>query len=599
MPATIQQKIALGGEKEYREAIAQINTSLRTMDAELRLATERYRDNASGMEALTAKSELLRRKQEEQRKAVEETRAIWQRAVETYGESSKEAQRLQKTLADQETALLKTEHAIQDNEAAMRQATESTADYGDAVEETGEQSTSLGDAVDQLAGKLGVKLPAGAKKSLDALGGIDPKLVAVAGGAAAAAAAIVKAERALIDMTKEAAAAADDLATLSTVTGVSTDALQKWQYAANLIDVDVSTITGSLTKLTNNMQAARDGSDAMQGAFTRLGVTVTNADGSLRDAQTVFLETVDALGRVYNATERDALAMDIFGKSAQDLNPLISQGSAALQDLGEEAEKAGYVLSGKQVNALLAVSDAQERYNKQLDAGKKQISAEFAPAVEELYSTGTELIRAVGQGLKSSGLLQYGKDLLGVLTDIGKKLTDGVGKIEGWLDKMRSMPAGLQGPLESLAAFADLIGIVTSLFSGDFSGVKTHLGLNVKNGQLSYLQQWRYGGSNNTNVYDPVVGGWVGNYNSTIPGNAGGTDWWRGGWTWVGEHGAELVQLPAGSRISTAQESRAAAGAVYMTIHVDHINDLQDLLRIQRDAEILRRMGGDAAWQRM
>ena len=42
---------------------------------------------------------------------------------------------------------------------------------------------------------------------------------------------------------------------------------------------------------------------------------MTNADGSLRDSEAVYWEVIDALGRVSNETERDAIAMQLFGKA--------------------------------------------------------------------------------------------------------------------------------------------------------------------------------------------------------------------------------------------------------------------------------------------
>ena len=61
----------------------------------------------------------------------------------------------------------------------------------------------------------------------------------------------------------------------------------------------------------------------MQSAFGTLGVKVSKNNGDLRSANDVYFEVIDALGQVRNETERDALAMQIFGEEAQKLNPLI------------------------------------------------------------------------------------------------------------------------------------------------------------------------------------------------------------------------------------------------------------------------------------
>ena len=116
-------------------------------------------------------------------------------------------------------------------------------------------------------------------------------------------------------------------------------------------------------------------------AFEQLGVRVTNSDGTLRNAREVFLQTIDALGRVGNETERDALAMSLFGKSAADLNPLIAQGSANLRALAEEAENSGYVMSDQMVAVLTNGDDATQRLNRSMEGLKNTIGAGVTPIV--------------------------------------------------------------------------------------------------------------------------------------------------------------------------------------------------------------------------
>ena len=62
------------------------------------------------------------------------------------------------------------------------------------------------------------------------------------------------------------------------------------------------------------MESAAKGSGTAYDAFKKLGVSVLDSGGQMKDAETIFLETIDALGEVKNATEQDQLAMDIFGK---------------------------------------------------------------------------------------------------------------------------------------------------------------------------------------------------------------------------------------------------------------------------------------------
>ena len=177
---------------------------------------------------------------------------------------------------------------------------------------------------------------------------------------------------------------ADDLMTQASVTGLSTDALQEYGYMAGLVDTDVSTITGSLTKLTKSMDSATSGTGASYEAFQQLGIDVTNADGSLRSANDVFAEAIDKLGSVENATERDALAMNIFGKSAKELNPLIDAGSEALEEYRQQAHDMGYVLDSETLESLGGIDDSMEILKNTFDTAKNQIAVALMPVVQKI-----------------------------------------------------------------------------------------------------------------------------------------------------------------------------------------------------------------------
>mgnify|MGYP004703684837 CR=1 FL=1 len=117
---------------------------------------------------------------------------------------------------------------------------------------------------------------------------------------------------------------ADEINTLAKQTGLSTDQIQKFKYASDRIDVSLETLTGSMAKLTRNMASAKDGNKATSEAFDLLGVSVVDSNGKLRDNDVVFQETIKALGEIENGTERDAVAMAIFGKSVRSIKNGIS-----------------------------------------------------------------------------------------------------------------------------------------------------------------------------------------------------------------------------------------------------------------------------------
>ena len=82
---------------------------------------------------------------------------------------------------------------------------------------------------------------------------------------------------------------------------------------------------------------------------------------------------------------------------------------------------------------------------------------------------------------------------------------------------------------------------------------------------------------------------WQGNYGM----NATGNDNWRGGLTWVGEGGPELVSLPRGSQILNAQDSRNVGSVHIGTIVIDaqSVKEFNDIIEIVRNEELYARMG--------
>lgn len=155
-------------------------------------------------------------------------------------------------------------------------------------------------------------------------------------------------------LTLKSALAADDLNTLAKQSGFSTADIQKWQYASDLIDVSIDDIVKSAAKMKKNMIST---SKTTIAAWDQLGIKVKDSNGHLRNSTTVFYETLTALSKVQNETERDTLAMTLFGKSADSLAGIVDDGGAALQELAGKAEKAGVILSQDTLDSANALND--------------------------------------------------------------------------------------------------------------------------------------------------------------------------------------------------------------------------------------------------
>lgn len=257
----------------------------------------------------------------------------------------------------------------------------------------------------------------------------------------------------------KAVTAADDLASLSKQTGISTDELQKMQYAADLVDVSVEDITGALRKMKPKMDDSNE-------TFAKLGVSVKDADGNLRDATDVFYDSLKALQGISNETERDQIAMELFGKGADSLAGIIDDGGAALRAYGNEAARMGLIMSGDTIDALNQTNDTIDKTKNTLLASAAQLGATaaqvLAPLIERL-SAGLQRIsewmrqlspQQVDMVLKIAGVVAAVAPLL----IIGGKLITGIGAIVSALGFLMS-PIGL-----AVVAIAALVAAGVALY---------------------------------------------------------------------------------------------------------------------------------------
>lgn len=589
----INTKFTLSGEKEYKQAISEIGSGMKVLDSEMRKVSSAYAQNADSVEALNAKNDVLGRKISTQTEKIEYLRAALQQSAEKYGEADKRTMQWQTSLNNAEAELNNLNNQFDENKQK--------------IADSGKEMGNLGDIVNGLTSKLGIQLPDGMKSSMNAMGSLDASSLALAGTFAAVAAAIVKVEKAMISMTKESASFADNIITLSMQTGQTTDQLQEFSYATELIDVSVDTLQGSLRKLTNNMQDTMNGTGNAKASFEALGVSVTNADGSMRSANDVFYETIDALGKVKNETERDAMSMDIFGRSAQDLNPLIIQGSDTLKAYADEAHNVGYVLDEEALSALGAVDDAYQRLQKTQEGVKNQLAAEFAPYLEEFYGDATQGVKDLGKAIKDSGIVDAFGMLLETVGDILNPMSDLSN------NRVPALTNALRPLAEVMALIADTADFFAGLFTLDFKKMGNALGFGYASGngnkyqtlQDSYAaKSWGSSASDLSKAYEDAIARgdsstigitedeWVRRY---MGGNAAGTDNWSGGWTRVNENGLERIYLPSGSRIQTASETRYTGGGdIYIDkviIPASDIRELNDIVTIFTNERITQRMG--------
>lgn len=556
---TAKLRVEVDGEKQYKQALSELNKGNQVLASEMRKLSAEYKGNEDSIKALTAKGDLLQRQLLQQKDKVQTLRDALANAAQQYGEADKRTQDWQIKLNDAEAAQIGLEQAIEQNNEEIKKQTDGFQKETGAV-------GNLGDQVNDLAGKFGIRLPKEATTALNSMQGFSTGTVAALGAVAAAVTAIIESVKKLNEMTLDAAGRADDLATQSMVAGVDTRTLHQWQYAAPYIDVSADTIVGALGKIT---KAAAAGDEA----FQKLGVSIYDQSGYLRDSEDLLFESLEALSMYGNETERNAVAQELLGKSYAELNPLILQMDEARR-LANEALEQGYVLTEGQIEILTAVDDAHEKYNQTVQKNKDLIAVQWGPAVKTGYELLQKMIDKSGKMLIDSklvenfaALVQSSMSLIDTISELFDLLPSG-------LNPINQLSSALRGLAVVMATIADAANVVAGLMPWNWGSGKatTALGWNINQGQMSNLQQLKYGNSGWS--YNEELGAW----------NAAGDANWRGGLTWVGESGPELVNLPRGSQIYSNQESRSMRGGT-------DTSRIEALLA--RNVELLEEIGGE------
>lgn len=566
----IKTRFELDGEKEYKAAVSEINASLRVLNSEMKLVSEQFKNNDKSVEALTASSDVLSRQILTQKEKVEALQAALKNSAERYGEADARTKRWQTSLNNAQAELVKMERELKANSDAMEKNNEDLSNLDEGFDDTIGSGKGLGDVLDDLTGKLGINLPEGATSTLNSMVSLGGELTVLIGAFAAAAVAVVEVEKALANLTLEQAAAAGEIQDVAMQTGLSTEAVQRYQYACDMIGVSFDTVASSQAKMIRSMADVQSGSETAAATWNQLGIEVMNADGSLRDAQEVFLEVIDVLGQIENATQRDAVSMEIFGRSAQDLNPLIVQGTDAFQAFYDEASDVKDILTDVQLETLAGLDDEMHRVEARFESGANSMALKFTPALQEFYEKTSEGIKGIEEDFAASGLVTVFGSLLELVTALSPAF-DNLGEI------LKACSPVFYGIALVIAGIADGIKVIElavssiiNLLKLDFSGA---------------VEDWRaiggtlFGGDNaTTRVFESMY-------------NASG-DWnFPGGVTWVGENGPERVFLPRGSVIQSAQESARSAGDVYyVTLSLREISELSDIARLARDRRRKTRM---------
>lgn len=237
-------------------------------------------------------------------------------------------------------------------------------------------------------------------------------------------------------MIKSAIDAADQLNKLSQKIGISVEALSTLRFAAQLSDVSLETLQKGIKGLSQNITEANTGVGDGAQVFDALGISVKNADGSMKSTEAVLLQVADVFANLEDGAVKTSLAVKLFGKSGMDMIPFLNQGAAGINQLTAEAERLGLKLNTETARTA-------EAFNDNLTALKASSSSLGIALARDFLPELTNITNAMREAANEAGTLKalwVGLGGVGNLIFNGteiKRARDEVARIQELVDSTR------------------------------------------------------------------------------------------------------------------------------------------------------------------
>lgn len=394
----IKSQIILEGEKEYRSACKGINTSLREIGSEMKLATAEFGDNAESIDALTRKQDILKKSLEEQAKKAKAAEDALKKMRDGGIEPTNPAyQKMQTALNNTKADMVKIQKEIDDTSEKLKK---SKIDW---------------ESVGETVGKVGKAIGAG---------------VAAMGAAIGAAAG---AFLGLAESTREARENMGKLETGFTTAGHSAeDAKNTYTELYGILgdDGQATEAAAHLAKLTNNEKELATWTDIATGVYATFGDSLPIEN--LTEAANETAKTGAITGGLADALNWAGVSEDEFQASLdkcsteQERQALITE---TLNGLYSDAAKKYREVNGDIIDAQKATASLNSAM-AELGAIAEPIVTKLKQLASDLLQQITPFVELIGNGLVGAltgaegAAQQFTDGLLGMVTFAIQKLTE-------------------------------------------------------------------------------------------------------------------------------------------------------------------------------
>ena len=478
--------VKLTGESDYRKAIQSITQDLSKMSKELQDQTKDFAQTDKGLEATTKDEKALN----DQLKAQETSLAKAKSALAQYtvqvqaqqtrhseltkeyknavkeldkigkesGETSEEYKKQLEVVSSLEQEMAKSTEEMNESKSAMSKLKSEINTSEKVIRNTKQEIESLGSKTEE-SGKKALISKEQFEKLKDVAKGLG---IGIAGAVTAIGASAVGAGKALWDMANDVSAVGDNIDKESQKLGISAENYQALSYAMERSGSSIEDIGKGMVNINKNLADVENGVKGAGKSFDELGVSLKNADGSMKSSEQVLFDSIDALADMENETQRNALAQQIFGKSYQELAPMLNSGSDDLHELMQEAKDYGMVMSDEAVSASAQFQDSLTKMQGTLNGVKNNMIGEFLPGLTTLTNGFSALVN--GEEYASDMIKGGVESIISSISEMIPQVTELIGTLSS---------AVLESAPEIIKALADgimeaiplLLPVVTDVIS--------------------------------------------------------------------------------------------------------------------------------------
>ena len=347
---------------------------------------------------------------------------------------------------------------------------------------------------------------------------------------------------------------------LSQKIGLSRKGFQEWDYVCSQSGMQVESLQMGMKTLVNQIDGVTKGNKASIATFNKLGVSVRDSSGKVKNQEQVFNECVIALTKMKDGSTKAKIANDLFGRSGAELAPIINGNAQTITNLKNRAHELGLVMGDELVDNCVEYGDLMDDMKKATTMLGAGIASALMPSIIELQKSlinelpkiRATLLPALNAMANVVQFLIKHLDGLSVIATVCVSSILAFKAISGVLSVIQTLQAVIKAVsvAQGILMLANPIGLIAT-------GVGLLIG-----GIVLLVKNWDKVTGAVKKAVDAMKA-FVGIKpkqdvkvdNVEVKKNALGTAFSGGGLTLVGEHGAELVNMPKGASVTNANNT--------------------------------------------